>query len=487
MNEVLIPATIRDVSYTLSSPLTPLLTPKPSFWDLLVNRSISPSNEQEFYESFSKEVQDITFLFAELDRSKGMFKWFRSHLLINKIQGCLTNLFTWAPKHKISLQVAQKVFALAMDLKRHESRRSTIWNALLEKHREFIHRVTPWTEDLKVLNGSISYEWLGDGKMERVRHTTQAIADFGNGMLFKVGPCKTQQNQNWVFSLLQFPGYHLSTATSERQMSCPIPLLKGGTLNRTTGGRIAEVFDVQKLIEEINKGNEDSKLYFNRLLSLFSCYQAALYSALEIPVDLPSAIGRGGEWTIGQDAERKRDLKSSLSPTLLAELHHMFQIEKLWKINVFHENPILVTMKGHLMLDGLHPLPTFFTENVEQRHHAWIKKWSLDSNPQWAQLELSTKEQEEKISHQLDGIKVQLEQKELSLQDCLAPDAQTLSVPLDEPEFFQYRLLLLRGAMECFPGDRERINEALHSVLHDAMVKKYAAAFLAEMQQQLQI
>ena len=106
------------------------------------------------------------------------------------------------------------------------------------------------------------------------------------------------------------------------------------------------------------------------------------------------AIGRQGEWTIWSDKKKEPLKNNSLSLSMVADLHRFFHIEKLWKINVFNQSsctlqPVFTASEGRVFVDGALPLPTFYSENIEQRHDTLYKKLDLNliAKEQWNILE----------------------------------------------------------------------------------------------------
>jgi hypothetical protein len=424
----------RDLFFTLGTPRFSSIEKRQ--WRQELFHETSARNEKEFYAIFSTRVRVIRSLLNGIDGSSpSALKWIYSFILPRKIAACLTDFFKYASSESLNLEAAQQVYALAQDLKRHESNRQLLWQALPKAHRTFLHHLCPWTEDLTVLSDPIDYQYLEDGGIERANRHGETITNFGHGQLFKVQPPVSGQDKaHYEFPLADYSNFKLAKASPYRLQAARFSLLtpKTATLDATLIGRMGEIFDVHALQQEIEKGGEESIRYMNQLLDLFSCYRSGLCSALDLPVYLPTAIGRQGEWSIWPKAKKQPLNGQALSPSIMADLHRLIHFEKLWKINVLADasgmlNPQWTVCDGHLFVDGILPLPTFINQDVEERHR-YLLKSLLDSSSQaqWNQLEEAAKGEYQYMAHHLQGLNILLEKGTFHLQDLIHLHPQAL-------------------------------------------------------------
>lgn len=383
-----------DLNFTLGTPLT--LSKEESLWSLFEFTEKS----EPFNERFSRQFEEITSL---LKSSNPIIKGI-PYFLSAKIDRCLNDFSSYTLSHPLNLEVAQKLYAFASDFKRHESNRCVLWQALPKVSQVFLSQLVLWSEDLRVLKEEIPYQWLGDGVVERANKNEESISDFGDGRLFKVKPIQEDH-----FPLTNYPGCKLVKADPYRKNKSAIPLLTEKSM-----GRLAEIFDIRLLEKKIQEG-EESILYSNQLLEVFSCYRSAICSVLDIPVHLPLAIGRQGEWTIWSD--KKKEPLKNLSCAMINDLQRLFRVEKLWKINVFNSQPNFAVCGDHLFVDGALPLPTFLTEDIDQRHETLIKKLNLHP---------MAFEEEVRINSLSNWLKKELKAKRFYTQDLVTLHPQAL-------------------------------------------------------------
>ncbi len=426
----------RDVYFTLGTPLASVVTKKKSslIWSLVDFKS-SADNEEKFYQLFSSRIQDIFSLLKKMDTSENsnaFLQGFFSYLLSNKISICLSDFLQYAAKYQLNLESMQKIYVLAQNLKRHESSRNVLWNALPKAQQVFLHQFFLWSEDLRVLKEPITYQWLGDGRVERIEQTGPIATDFGDGQLFNVEPASSL-GEHSEFPLTRYPDCQIVKASPDQKQLSQVNLITSMmTLNHAAIGRVAEIFDVQALEVEIKKGEEKSTLSINQFLDVFTCYRSALCSVLDLPVHLPFAIGRQGEWAIWKN-KKEPWKEQSLSSSMVQDLHRLMQMERVWRINVFNDasssfTPLFAISDDHLCVDGILPLPTFLSSNIQERHQSLFKKLKLDveSLEQLGKLEEATEKEEKKISYLIYCLKGLIERKSLTFQDLTTLEPQVL-------------------------------------------------------------
>lgn len=402
-----------------SSPNTPIrLT---SFISSLFENGCDPKNdENEFPLHFSRRVQWINSLVQS--------EWVPSSFVASQISKCLAEFDNFRSKYRINLKIAQTVYCLAQELKRHESNRKTIWSALSQPHQTLLHRLSPWSENLNLLSGPLSYQWLADGNLARARQNVECLTDFGGGRLFRVLPPVLLEEQK-VFPLVQNRSFHLvKTSLPVHSLSSLSCLLRA-----ERRGRMDEVFNVQLLERQIIEGGEEAGLYLNQLQTLFSCYRSALCEALGLSVSLPKAIGRLGEWTIWSNDKKAVKEGSPLTEKQLKDLHRFFALEKLWNINLLGDvdgrnKPHWAVCEGSLEQEGVLPLPTFLNEDVEKRHEAFLSSFKLDDASEriWERLEEEAKGERERMEHQLEGLQKLVDLKKFSYEELKNPSPQIL-------------------------------------------------------------
>jgi hypothetical protein len=403
-----------------SSPNTPIrLT---SFIaSLFENGSDLMNLENVFPLHFSRRVEWLNSLIQS--------EWVPSSFVVSQISKCLSEFDKFRTKYTINLKIAQAIYSLAQELKRHESNRKTIWSALPQPYQTLLHRLSPWSEDLDLLSGPLSYQWLADGNLARARQNMECLTDFGGGRLFRVLPPVLLEEQK-VFPLVQNRHFHLvKTSLPPRHSLSSLSCL----LRAERRGRIHEVFDVQLLDRQVIEGGEEAGLYLNQLQTLFACYRSALCETLGLSVSLPQAIGRLGEWTIWSNDKKAFKEGSPLTEKQLKDLHRFFALEKLLNITLLGDSKgrnksHWAVCEGSLVQEGVLPLPTFLKEDIEKRHEDFLSSFKLDdaSRRKWERLEEEVKGERDRMEHQLEGLQKLVVLNKISSEDLINPSPQVL-------------------------------------------------------------
>ncbi len=481
----------RNLHFTLGTPLS-VLEESESISNLFEWNCFS-LEKKEFYAEFTRRIQVIRTLLKKadsLDKFNVVPKWIYASTLASKVTACVQDFFSHVSNEQFNLKMAQKIYALAQDLKRHESGRRLLWDVLPAKEQIFLHHMSVWTEDLSVLKQSVDYEWLGDGRIERAKKNGETIADFGNGQLFKVKPSLEGEEQgHFSFPLAHYPGYKVVKVSASYPIIHKLNFsLNNGQLDKEQLGRIAEIFNVEALEQQMKVNRSKSTLVMNQFLDVFSCYRSGLCSVLNLSVPLPFAIGRQGEWAIWSDTQKQTIKEVTLSPSMVADIHRFFHIERMWKINVMNHStssllswPTWTVCEKRVLLDGILPLPTFLTKNLEERHESFLSRLQFNSAAQaeWNKLEKVSKEVEKQMTQRLHWMKVLVNQKSLTVEDVVTFHPQALLVArllrtLDLEEQFQLPSPLTLSFLT------EKANKMLACLLPEANPVPYTSHQAAE-------
>lgn len=377
------------------------------------------NHEKEFPLHFTRRVQWINSLVQS--------EWVPASYVASQISKCLTEFDNYRSKYRLTLKIAQDIYSLAQELKRHESNRKTIWSALPQPHQSLLHRLSPWSEDLNLLSGPLSYQWLADGNLARARHV-ECLTDFGAGRLFRVLPSEVFEEQT-VFPLVNRDFHLVKTSSQPIQglsfLSC--------LYRAERRGRIQEIFDVHLLDRQMIEEGEEAGLYMNQLRTLFSCYRSALCEALGLSVALPKAMGRQGEWTIWSNDKKAFKEGSPLTEKQIKDLHRFFSLEKLWNINLLGDvegrnKPHWAICEGALLQEGVLLLPSFLKEDVDKRHQSILNSFKLDESSQkiWEGLEEEVKSERDKLEHQMERLQKLVVLNKISSEDLKNPSPQVL-------------------------------------------------------------
>lgn len=530
-----------DLHFNLSKHTLSRCTPEDqnAICHALTRDTTVAANTQDFLLDFSSRVKWISTLFAQFESqqnsSKDLSGVFAKAISSQVISG-LEIFDCYHSESKTTCEVAQAVYAFARDLKRHESLRQTVWKTLPEKQQALLHRLTPWTEDLRVLSLPIFFQWLGNVDLGIARQEDETITDFGNGRLFRVLPPCTQDDET-SFPLVNYPDHCLVKTTS-----APMPFYSSVLLTPEKMGRMHETFDVSELELKIKEEEDNSALYKNQMMTLFACYRAALCNVFDLSAATPEALGEWGEWTIWPISKQPLATNASFSREQLTTLHRFFLIEKLWNIDVLGEEfgrfkAHWATCDGKLVQEGTLPLPTFLCVSIVERHCALLNRMCLNQVSQqiWAELEDESQPEYAEINLRMDRLQVLIDLHILTEAELKNPDAQTLLLirllkrinpvnvlqcsqdeimllkleqrighfiqvcrqepltdvdylvdsPMTEEEKFNCRLLCLRKASTLSHDDHEELDRLLQSYLHEEMTRKASQRFLDEFQQTL--
>lgn len=412
--------------YTISRPLNSLRNSKKIF-DLLELSFFS--SEQTISKRIIKRARLIIDCIKTIDATPGFAlvvnKIFLT-ILPGKIDACVADIRNLISKQPLDLETAQQIYELANELNRHHAHRIELWNGIAKSNRIVLSHFTKLTENLNVLHEPIFFQWLGDGKLERANQFETSVIDCGDGYLFKVECCSDVNNQHYSFPLVNHRGCILIKRCSEFSKFSRFSLSEF----IQKAGRFCEIFNIREL--EIESENSNIK---DECSDLFSWYRLAIYSVLNMPISLPLAVGEKGEWSIWSDQSFQISKNVNFSPAIVADLHHYFQIEKLWRIKIFHRTTFIqnvdwMILGEHVVLKEILPLPTFFNQEMEKRHDSFYQQLKLDSNAEkyWNDCEEMTRVKQEEIFKCIKGLRFLIDHGRISLEHLVNFDSQTLLI-----------------------------------------------------------